>query len=317
MSMFAIKKVIITGATSMVGLALINKLISVPSIEKIYAIVRPFKDGQFSKVRKIPDDLRIRIIECELKDYQTLSSKIDDTCDIFYHLAWPRTATYDETIGDVLIKCEAVKSVIMAIQAAQLLGCRKFVGAGSQSEYGIHPDGIYSVDNYCDPVRIDGILHLAAGQIGRQIAEMSGMIFIWMRIFSVYGTNDRENSMIMSTMDKLIKGSHCSFTKSEQTWDYVYESDVAEAFYLVGKKTSFSTTYNMASGISYPLKDYISILRDVIAPEAELGIGEISYPANPIMKMEVDVSSLTNDTGWMPKVSFEQGIRYIFESKLG
>ena len=39
MSMFAIKKVIITGATSMVGLALINKLISVPSIEKIYAIV--------------------------------------------------------------------------------------------------------------------------------------------------------------------------------------------------------------------------------------------------------------------------------------
>lgn len=91
--MFAIKKVIITGATSMVGLALINKLISVPSIEKIYAIVRPFKDGQFSKVRKIPDDLRIRIIECELKDYQTLSSKIDDTCDIFYHLAWPRTAT--------------------------------------------------------------------------------------------------------------------------------------------------------------------------------------------------------------------------------
>ena len=301
----------------MLGSALIRRLLKAGDTQKIYAVVRSLKDGNNSDKRnRLPIDNRLVIVECELKDYSNLPSLINDNCDVFYHMAWPRTATYGESVDDTLLKCDAMKGVVEAVNAAHRLQCAKFVGAGSQSEYGIPADGRYYVDMPCNPVRIDGILHLSAGQIGRKIAEEYGMSFIWMRIFSVYGINDRSNSMISSTIDKLLAGTHCAFTKSEQTWDYVYEDDVADAFYLVGEKASESAVYNMAYGISRPLKDYIVQMRDIVAPDAELGFGEKAYPPNPIMKMEVDVSDLENDIGWQPKTSFEKGIRNILDVRL-
>lgn len=311
------KKVIVTGATSMLGAALVKRLLQSKSIEKIYAIVRPKQVGtNENKRQRLPADGRIQLIECDIKDYASLPSAIDSKCDVFYHMAWPRTATYEENISDILLKCDAMKCVVEAVNAAHALGCSKFVGAGSQSEYGVPENGCYTSKMECRPVRIDGVLHLAAGQMAQMAAEQFKMTCVWMRIFSVYGVNDRKNSMVNSTIDKMMSGAHCAFTKSEQTWDYVYADDVADAFYLVGEKVRRHAVYNIAFGISRPLKEYIEIIRDVVAPDAELGFGEIKYPANPIMKMEVDVSELMKDTGWKPKIGFEQGIRQIYETRI-
>lgn len=311
------KKIIITGATSMLGAALVERLLKSEEIEKIYAVVRPYSCDKnvVAKRARIPLDSRIKIIDCDISDYLKLPGLINDDCDIFYHMAWPRTATYEEKIEDMLFKCDSVKYVIEAIDAASKLGCRKFIGAGSQSEYGIPTDGNYSTHQECRPVRSDGVFHLAAGQAARMASDLLGLKCIWMRVFSVYGINDRPDSMISETIDKLIKGEHCSFTKSEQYWDYVYADDVAEAFYLVGKKVNEHRIYNMAYGKSRQLRYYIDIIRTVVAPKASLGIGELAYPDNAIMNMNVDVSDLIRETGWRPQVAFQTGIKRIYESR--
>ena len=248
------KKVIVTGATSMLGAALVKRLLQSKDIEKIYAIVRPQQVGANENKRKrLPSDARVRLIECDIKDYVGLPSVIDSKCDVFYHMAWPRTATYEENISDMLLKCDAMKCVVEAVNVAHTLGCNKFVGAGSQSEYGIPEDGCYTLKMECRPVRIDGVLHLAAGQMARMAAEQLKMACVWMRIFSVYGMDDRKNSMVNGTIDKLMSGEHCAFTQSEQTWDYVYADDVADAFCLVGEKVRGHAVYNIAFGVSRPL----------------------------------------------------------------
>lgn len=310
------KKIVVTGATSMIGAALLCRLVKDSQIEKIYAVVRtPLDEAQFSKRNRLPKDEKIQIIECDISDYSRLPELVNDTCDTFYHLAWPRTLTYKESIEDILSKCDSAKYVIEALYSAYKIGCKKFIGAGSQSEYGLVKEGIYNKDLYCKPVRADGVVHLMAGQLAMMVAESFDMKCIWMRIFSVYGTNDRLNSMISSTIDKLIKGEHCSFTKSEQTWDFIYEKDIAEAFYLVGEKINENKIYNVANGTSRPLKDYIETIRDVVSPKTVLGIGELDYPPNAIMRMEVDVSELVSDTGWRPKTDFKSGIEEIYKAK--
>ncbi len=86
------KKIVITGATSMIGVALINAALQDKSMQRIYAVVRP----NTGKLGRIPNDLRIKIIPCDIDSYESLPSLVSDTCDVFYHLAWPRTATYEE-----------------------------------------------------------------------------------------------------------------------------------------------------------------------------------------------------------------------------
>ena len=145
--------------------------------------------------------------------------------------------------------------------------------------------------------------------VGKLLAENNDIAFIWMRIFSAYGKYDRANSLISSTIRKLKNGEHCSFTKSEQLWDYVNSKDMGRAFYLVGKMVNTSKIYCVGSGEEHPLWYYIEMIREIVAPDAVLGIGELPYPDKPIMRLCADIDSLTRDTGWVPQVSFVDGIK--------
>ena len=297
-------RILVTGATSMVGVALVEAALQDHDLEKLYAVVRP----DTTKWDRLSHDKRIVRVDCDLANYDELSHLINESCDCFYHLAWTRTSTYEESTEDMLGKCDCIKGVILAVEAANRLGCQKFVWAGGQSEYGLAGDKL-GPESPCDPVRADGITHYAAGKMGRLIAEKCGMKFIWMRIFSIYGKYDRGNSMIASTIKKLKNHEHCSFTPAEQLWDYLNAADAGRAFYMAGTRAKESNIYCVGSGKMRPLREYIEIIRDVVAPGREIGIGELPYPSNPVMTLCADIESLTRDTGWKPEIRFEDGIR--------
>lgn len=303
-------KIVVTGATSMVGVALIKRAVKDDTIERIYAVVRP----KSKKIDRLPIDNRVTIIPCDVNEYYKLTKKINDRCDTFYHLAWPRTATHKETYEDISEKCLNISYVLDAVKSASQLGCKNFIGAGSQSEYGVVDTETISSKTPCNPVMADGVLHLAAGQLARIVASNFEIDCIWIRIFSVYGTNDRDNSMVISTINKLMKGEHCAFTKAEQQWDYLNEEDIGNAFYLTGKKIKGSHVYCVGNGQAESLREYIEIIKDVVAPNAQLGFGEIEYPDNPVMNLRVDISDFQKDTGWRPKVDFRLGIEKIYAS---
>ena len=301
--------IIITGATSMIGTAIIDAALKNKQIARIYTVVRPNSKNML----RLPKDHRVVVIPCLLKEYGKLPMLIKDRCDVFYHLAWPRTATYQESFEDLYLKSENIQYVLKAVKAACELKCSKFVGAGSQSEYGVLDVERISPEMPCNPVRGDGIIHLAAGKLAVILANHFNMDCIWMRIFSVYGRFDRRNSMVSSTILKLIRGEHCAFTKSEQMWDYLNAEDIGEAFLLAGLKSRGSHIYCVGSGEARPLKEYISTIRDVVAPGANLGVGELPYPPNPLMRLCADISLLVKDTGWQPKIDFRTGIERLYK----
>lgn len=304
------KRIVITGATSMIGIALIDRAIQLKTIQQIYAVVRP----NSSKIFRIPSDSRITVVPCDVADFASLPEMILKKCDTFYHLAWPRTSTYQESFDDIAEKCSNIRITLDAVKAASQMGCSKFIGAGSQSEYGLLSDEIIKPDSICNPVRADGVLHLAAGQLARIVSKSMGMDCIWMRIFSIYGKYDRSNSMISTTITKLLKGEHCAFTASEQRWNFLNAEDAGNAFLLAGERSTGNHIYCLGDKISRPLREYIEILRDVVAPETVVGIGELPYPKQPIMNMNIDISELENDTGWKPEVNFENGIRKLVDN---
>lgn len=75
------KKIVITGATSFIGVHLIKEWIK--SNCEIYAIVRP----NSSNIGRIIKDNKIHIIEADMNDYARFVNEIPKA-DFFYHLAW-------------------------------------------------------------------------------------------------------------------------------------------------------------------------------------------------------------------------------------
>lgn len=294
--------VIVTGATSMIGSAIIRSYLS-HSVRKVYAVVRPGSRN----MEHVPSDPRVEIVECPVESLKSLPEKIHDRADVFFHIAWGLTGSGRNK--DIVSQSENITWTVEAVKAAAALGCGKFIGAGSQAEYGNTHLPLIRPDTPVNPVQPYGIAKYAAGKLGAAQAEMLGLPFIWVRIFSVYGPYEKKNTMISTSLQKMARGESPSYTKAVQTWDFLYADDAGEAFYRIGEEIRESRIYCLGSGEGRTLKDYILEMRDTVAPDLPLRFGEVPYgPAGPL-SICADISSLTHDTGWKPETSFRDGIR--------
>lgn len=295
------KKVIITGATGMIGNALLNECLK-KNIE-ILAIVRP----NSKNINRIPKSPLIKICECDLENIKNIDfSGYGSDWDVFYHFAWNFTSS--QYRNDVKLQYQNIEYTLDTLEISKKLGCKKYVGAGSQAEYGFLNLDKIAPDSPANPITAYGIAKLAAGKMALLWAEQNKMDCIWARIFSVYGKYDLSTTMISSSISKILKGEKTSFTAGIQLWDYLYSSDAGKAFYLIGEKSTGSKVYCIGSGKTRPLREYIKIMGKKINPSVNLGIGQIPYNNDKIVNLCADITSLICDTGFTPLIDFDKGI---------
>ena len=263
------KRIVVTGATSMIGVALIEECLR-HDIE-IYAVVR----SSSGKAGRLPLSEKIHLTDCSLEDLSDLPGRIPGGCDTFYHIAWGNT-------GEARNKSTELQSrnifyTLQAVRAAAELGCRRFIGAGSQAEYGPMDVEKISPDSPVNPSTPYGASKLAAGHLAGMLCRELGMECIWPRIFSVYGKYEKETTMVASGLRKMLAGEPTEFTPAMQRWDYLYSRDAGRAFYLIGEKGKGGSVYCVGSGQARPLKEYIEEMA-ALTGAGKPGIGAKPYP---------------------------------------
>lgn len=299
------KKAIVTGATGAVGTALVNKLIS----ENVETLVLVRKEGRIDKVPKSP---LVKIAYCSLDEMADFQNTDNEKYDAFFHLAW--AGPYGKDRNDMFLQTNNIKNELDAVKMAHRFGCEVFVGAGSQAENGRLPDGTkVSPDSPTNPDNGYGIAKLASGKMSRILCNQLGIRHEWCRILSAYGPGDGVHTMVMSTIIKFLNGEDCDFTKGEQQWDFCYNGDIANAFYLVAEKGKTDAVYAIGSGKTKSLKEYITTIRDIACPNAKCNFGAVDYFPNQVMYLCADITDLQRDTGFEPTVDFETGIKNTVE----
>ena len=293
-------KAVITGATGAIGMALIEELLR----REIPTLV--FCRADSARNSRIPDHPLLKKVNCSLSQMAEFQPDFNERYDVFYHFAWEGTT--GEARNDMLLQNRNVRYTLDAVSLAERLGCHTFIGAGSQAEYG-RVEGKLTPTTPAFPENGYGMAKLCASQMSRVACEQKGMRHVWARILSVYGPFDGGGSMVMSTIGKLTRGEKPSFTAGEQVWDYLYSGDAANAFIALAEKGRHGAVYCLGSGDPRPLKDYILAIRDAVNPDAFLGLGEVPYAPKQVMYLCADISSLREDTGFVPAVTFEEGIR--------
>lgn len=294
------KRAILTGATGAVGTALIQNLIS----HEVEVLVLCRSGSE--RNQRIPEHPLVTKKTCALNELAAVQNDTGKSYDVFYHFAWEGTT--GAARNDLYLQNQNVRYALDAVEAARRFGCHTFIGAGSQAEYG-RVEGVLKPDTPAFPETGYGMGKLCAGQMTREHAHQLGLSHIWVRIVSVYGPNDWDGSMVMTTLRKLKNGEVPSFTKGEQLWDYLYSGDAAEAFRLAGERGRDGKVYVLGSGTARPLAEYIRDMRDAVNPQAEIAIGAIPYGEKQVMHLQADLSELRKDTGFMPKTTFLDGIK--------
>jgi nucleoside-diphosphate-sugar epimerase len=294
----------LTGATSMLGIALIKQCIR-RSI-KVIAFVRPCS----SRTDRLPNSDLITIVHCELDDLANikLTEKDIGNPEIFYHFGWDHTDKKGRYICKEQI--ENLNYTLSAVQLAKKLGCKKFVGAGSQAEYGNLSSPLTSTTPI-DPEIAYGVAKYAAGKFAQIECVVQNLEYSWVRILSVYGIYDNEDTLVKTFIFNCKNNYPMALGPCTHIWDYLYEDDAGLAFLAIGERGQNGKVYCLGSGTGKPLKEYLEIVKNIVNPKYTLQYGEIPYNEKSLKYLCADISELTHDTGWRPEVSFEEGIKKI------
>ncbi len=301
-----IQNVIITGPTGVMGIAIIKMCIA-----RNIGVLAICRKGS-PRLSALPKGKSVTIIEADMDDYEYLKLPKDRKYDACFHLAWE--GTFGEKRNDMQVQVKNIQNTLHALKLAYAAGCKVFVGAGSQAEYGRKNERITPLLS-TNPETGYGIAKLCAGYMTRLESKKKGIDHIWMRVLSVFGPGDGENTLIESTISKLINQERVPLTAGEQIWDYIYSSDAAEAFLLAAEYGVSGKVYCLGSGKARQLKDYVKSIKNMIGGNGQLGFGDIPYSENQVMCLYADISELEKDTGFRTKVPFEEGIKEILELK--
>lgn len=298
------EKVIITGADGFIGVHLTQKLIE-NGIE-VWAVVYPESQTK----ERIKGLREVHYIEQELSDLQLFENKFPTDADAFYHLAWQGVNANDR--DNLELQMKNIELCLEMLKFASKLRAKKFILPGSTSEYLYYGKPI-NENAVPSPQNAYGTVKIVLRYLAQQYAKQYNISFIYVVITGIYAADRRDNNVIFYVIQQLLKQEKPALTKLEQLWDYVNIKDVIRALELVGEKGRANAFYAIGHGDNWPLYKYIEIIHKYIDQKLPIGIGEIPYASEKMPSSCIDLSSIYEDTGFVPEVDFEQGIKEVID----
>ena len=285
------KTAVLTGATGFIGFALLNELIR--NNVHVYVLCRPNSQRR-SRLNGLPG---ITIIEVDLDLIECINTI--PSCDVFYHVAWEgERNNFEQQYKNINI---AVKSLKFAAK----IGCKRFICTGSQAEYGNTAE-LITEDCHLKPTTAYGACKVAAFYLTMDLAYRLNIEHTWVRIFSVYGPNDNQNTLIMNLLTSLKNTGRAALTTNgEHIWNYLHEEDAARALRLLGTNEGLAGVYNLASRECKPLKFFVEEVKRIIAPNAFLTYGIEKSEVN----LNVSTEKICKAIGEFEKIGFSDGIK--------
>lgn len=230
--------------------------------------------------------------------------------DTFVHFAWAGSAGPLRT--DYNLQMQNALNTVECLKTARELGCSRFVCAGSimerEVEAAVHTQGSRPGMGY-----IYGMGKHIAHCLCKSVAANIGIELLWPMITNAYGVGELSPRFVNTTLRKIINKEPLQFTAGTQNYDFVYVTDVAQAFFDVADKGVPFKEYIIGSGNARPLKEFIIEMQQELAPDLTPQFGDVPFTGTNLPLSAFDTTDIEQDCGFKPKVGFAEGTRMTME----
>lgn len=192
-------------------------------------------------------------------------------------------------------------------------GVKKFLFASSAAVYGINDQIPLKESAPCNPISTYGINKWIGEMYCRKWQEMYGLQTLCFRFSNVYGPrqgNSGEGGVISILIKRLMEGKELFvFGDGEQTRDFIYVEDVADAIYRASY-SDLTGVYNLSNNTENSVNHLIAHLKRLH------GSMEVSYKEKrdwEIYRSKLDNTQIIEVLDWVPIYSFEEGLHKTYE----
>lgn len=293
------KNVIITGADGFVGSYTVNYFLE----QGCHVLALDMGE----KPNRLAEHPALTYRKCDISDAAALEAVAEPgVYDTFIHFAWAGSAGPARV--DYNLQMKNALTTVECLKIAKKLGCKRFVCAGSimekEVEAAVHDQGSRPGMGY-----IYGMGKHIAHCLCKSVAVEQGIELVWPMITNAYGAGELSPRFVNTTIRKIIKGEPLQFTAGTQSYDFVYVTDVARAFYLIAKNGKPFCEYMIGSSNARPLKEFIIEMVQSLAPDRQPIFGDVPFTGTNMPLSTFDCSDTEADCGFRAQIGFAEGTR--------
>lgn len=295
---------VVTGGAGFIGSHMVDLLLARGFTVRV---VDSLVGGRESNLAHHARDPRLHFEHADIRGLEPGTSLFRDARFVFHFAG----------IGDIVPSIEKpaeymstnVQGTVAVLECARAARVEKLVYAASSSCYGLA----------ATPTRED---HPIAPQYPYALSKYQGeqAVFHWgnvyhlpvnsIRIFNAYGIRSRTTGAYGAVFGVFLKQKLAGkpFTvvgDGTQTRDFVYASDVADAFLRAAETEASGEVWNVGAGRPQPVNRLVELLGGKVVHIPK-------RPGEPDCTF-ADIGKISAMLGWKPMISFEEGVAKIVE----
>ena len=297
------RRVILTGATGFVGANLAHRLAN--DGHQVHLLVRHnFNPWRIKAIRP-----EVCLHEADLADEAGLAAVVRRIRpDWIFHLAVH--GAYSSQVDVQQMVQTNIIGTINLLQACLKVGFSAFVNTGSSSEYGFK-DHAPDERAWLEPNSYYAVTKASATLFCRYVAQSQGVLLPTLRLYSAYGSYEEPTRLMPTLIVRGLRGELPPLVNPDITRDYVYVDDVVDAYLLAATRPAQEpgAVYNVGTGMQTSMQQVVEIARQTLDIPAEPQWDSMPARAWDTHTWVADNRKITQELGWQPSFTVEQGFR--------
>lgn len=303
------RRVLVTGGAGFIGSHLVERL----SEHNALTILDDLSTGTLRNLAHVGGELRLR--RASILQPKVLATAMKNQ-DVVYHLA-ARTSVPESVKKPQSYWRTNVEGTLNVLKTAVDAGVRRVVFASSAAVYGNVEETPKVETMRPAPASPYATTKMVGEFACEEIASLKRIETVVVRIFNAYGPRQDPTSPYAGVIAKFCaslaeRGPIEIHGDGEQTRDFLYAGDLAEALELAGEKPVAGQIINLGSGAATSVNDVAGVLSEITG--SPIRVTRAESREGDVKHSRANVERATNLLGFSPRTSLREGLERTLES---
>ena len=300
-------KILVTGGAGFIGSHFVRRLLSEPGVENVIVLDNLTYAGRIENLEEFKSDSRFRFVKGDIRDIDVVEGLVRK---VNYVVNFAAESHVDRSISDsssfISTNIVGTHTLLEAVKKRTEI---RYLQVSTDEVYGSIPTGHWTEDSPLLPNSPYSASKASADLLVRVFNVTYGIDTVTTRCSNNFGSYQYPEKLIPLSIIKLMAGKKLQiYGNGLNIRDWLHVKDHCEGIFLALTKGRSGTVYNFGANSE---KTNLEIA-DVILGHMGLNQNSIEFVADRLghdLRYSVSFEKAKSDLGFVPRISFEDGMR--------
>lgn len=300
-------KILVTGGAGFIGSHFVRRLLSEPGVENVIVLDNLTYAGRIENLEEFKSDSRFRFVKGDIRDIDVVEGLVKE---VNYLVNFAAESHVDRSISDsssfISTNIVGTHTLLEAVKKRTEI---RYLQVSTDEVYGSIPIGHWTEDSPLLPNSPYSASKASADLLVRAFNVTYGIDTVTTRCSNNFGSHQYPEKLIPLSIIKLMAGKKIQiYGNGLNIRDWLHVKDHCDGIFLALTKGRSGAVYNFGADSE---KTNLEIA-DVILHQMGLNQSSIEFVADRLghdLRYSVSFEKAKSDLGFVPRISFEDGMR--------